>query len=160
MATRYKRKPQAIDHRLSSRWAIASLGSVGTGIGPYGAGAQLFDLLNLSTGRAHSFHLVNAGVGYNFHLPVSGSVGSSDYQDFTTPRDVSFFDFDGTFLTVRETNALVYSWTHVSFWGMTVTIADGGFSVPGLGVSSGVARILFSDGKPVGGGLRADTRAG
>ena len=45
----------------------------------------------------------------------------------------------------------LYSWTHVSFWGMTVTIADGGFSVPGLGVSSGLAKILFSDGKPIAG---------
>jgi outer membrane protein OmpA-like peptidoglycan-associated protein len=151
MAKRYKRKPQAIDHKKSRRWALASLGSVGAGIGPVGVGAQLFDLLNLSTGRAHSLQLVNGGVGYNFDLPFSGSVGSSDYEDFTTPRDVNFFDFDGTFMTVRETNALAYSWTTVSFWGMSVKIADGGFSVPGLGVSSGVAKILFSDGKPVGG---------
>lgn len=152
MATRYKRKPQAIDHKKSRRWAIASLGSIGVGIkDPVGVGLQLFDLINLSTGRAHSFYLANAGVGYSFKLPVSGSVGKSDYQDFTTSRDVNFFDFDGTFMTVRETNAVVYSWTHVSFWGMTVTIADGGLSVPGLGVSSGLAKFVFSDGKPVGG---------
>jgi outer membrane protein OmpA-like peptidoglycan-associated protein len=151
MATRVKRKPQAIDHKKSRRWGLAGLGSVGAGIGPVGVGMQLFDLINLSTGRAHSFHLVNGGVGYNFEMPISGSFGSSDYEEFTTPRDVNFFDFDGTFMTVRETNALVYSWTHVSFWGMTVTIAGGGLNIPGLGVSSGIARFIFSDGRPMGG---------
>src|SRR5262245_8048897 len=105
MATRYVRKPQSIDHKKSRRWALASLGSIGVGIPetPVGVGMQLFDLLNLSTGRAHSFYLANAGVGDSFKLPVSGSVGSSDCQDFTTPRDVNFFDFDGTFMTIRET---------------------------------------------------------
>jgi outer membrane protein OmpA-like peptidoglycan-associated protein len=151
MATRYKLKPQAIDYKKSRRWALASLGSIGAGVGPVGVGAQLFDLLNLSTGRAHSLQLVNGGVGHNFELPVSGSIGSSDYAEFTTLRDVNFFNFDGIPMTVRETNALVYSWSHVSFWGMTVTIAGSGFNVPGLGVSTGVAKILFSDGKPMGG---------
>jgi outer membrane protein OmpA-like peptidoglycan-associated protein len=151
MATRYKRKPQPIDYKKSRRWALATLGSAGAGIGPVGAGAYLFDLLNLTTSRAHSLQPVSGGPGYGFDLVFSGSFGSSDYEAFTTPSDVNFFDFDGIPMTVRETNAVRYSWTHVSFWGMTVTIASGGWNFPGLPVSSGVSQILFSDGKPVGG---------
>jgi outer membrane protein OmpA-like peptidoglycan-associated protein len=63
---------------------------------------------------------------------------------------VNFFDFDGTDMTVRETNIGLYSWTTVSFWGMSVRIAGGGLNIPGLGVSNGVAKVLFSDGIALG----------
>lgn len=149
MATRYRRNPTAIDRKTSRRWGLASLGSVGAGIGKAGAGLQSFDLLNLRTGRAHTFTVATQGVGLG--PPVSGSVGASDYEPFTTPREVNFMDFDGTFMTIRETNGLVYSWVHVSFWGITVDISGGGLSIPGFGVATGNAEFHFSDGKPVGG---------
>src|SRR5262249_4952229 len=112
MATRYKRKPQPIDYKKSRRWALATLGSAGAGIGPLpvGAGAYLFDLLNLSTSRAHSVGLVTGGVGYNFDLVFTGSFGSSDYEAFTTPSGVDFFHFDGLPLTRRDADPGVYYW--------------------------------------------------
>jgi prepilin-type processing-associated H-X9-DG protein len=91
-----------------------------------------------------------ATLGVDFSTPVTGSIGSSDYVNFTTREEVNFFDFDGTLMTVRETSALLYSWTTVSFWGMSVKIADGGLSAPGLAVSSGKCNILFGDGALLG----------
>jgi outer membrane protein OmpA-like peptidoglycan-associated protein len=92
--------------------------------------------------------LLTAGVGESIKsLPISGSVGASDYVNFKTPREVNFFDFDGTWTTVREINVGVYSWTGVSLWGMTVNIADGGLNIQGIGVSSGKANIIFGSGK-------------
>src|SRR4051812_33552166 len=60
---RYTRKPLPIDSKKSRRWSLASLGSIGAGEGPVGEGVQLFDLLNLSTGRAHSLSFTNRGTG-------------------------------------------------------------------------------------------------
>ena len=142
--TTYVRKPLPIDKKKSVFWALASLGSIG--VGP--VGVQLFDLVNRETHRAHRLELKTGGLSLG--LPISGSYGASDYENFRTPREVSFFDFDGTDMTVRETNIGLYSWTSVSFWGITVRISGGGLNIPGLGVSNGTAKILFSDGFPVG----------
>jgi outer membrane protein OmpA-like peptidoglycan-associated protein len=142
MAT-YVRKPLPIDHKKSKLWAIASLGSAGIAV----AGVQLFDLFNRETNRAHRVELTTGGVS----LGVFGaSFGASEYVNFTTPRPVNFFDFNDLRMTVRETNAGLYSWTTVSFWGMSVKIAGGGANIPGLGVSAGDAKVLFSDGRPKG----------
>ncbi len=143
MAT-YKRKPLPIDHKKSRLWALASLGSAGIGIG----GVQLFDLVNRATHRAHRLAMTTGGIGLG--TPFNASFGSSDYVDFTTPQDVNFFDFQRLKMTVRETNVGIYSWTTVSFWGMSVKIAGGGLNIPGIGVSQGEAEILFSDGTAVG----------
>lgn len=143
MAT-YVRKPLPIDHKKTKLWALASLGSAGVAM----AGVQLFDLVNRETHRAHRLELTTGGVGLG--IPFSASFGSSDYVNFTAPRDVNFFDFNDVRFTVRETNAGLYSWTTVSFWGMSVKISGGGANIPGLGVSWGDAKILFSDGRPSG----------
>lgn len=143
MAT-YVRKPLPIDQKKSRLWALASLGSAGIGV----AGVQLFDLVNRETHRAHRLELKTLGIGVA--PKFTGSYGASDYENFRTPRDVSFFDFNGTSMTVRETNAILYSWTTVSFWGQSVRISGGGLNLPGLAVSNGTAKILFSDGNPVG----------
>jgi outer membrane protein OmpA-like peptidoglycan-associated protein len=140
----YARKPLKIDYEKSSLWALSSLGSVGAGP----VGVQLFDLVNRMTHRAHRLELKTGGVSLG--PPISGSFGSSDYENFRTPREVNFFDFDGTNMTVRETNVGLYSWTTVSFWGMSVRISGGGANIPGLSVSHGIAKILFSDGRPLG----------
>jgi outer membrane protein OmpA-like peptidoglycan-associated protein len=137
------RKPQKIDYEKSGLWALSSCGSVGAGP----ASVQLFDLVNRETHRAHRLELKTLGVSLS---PVTGSFSPSDYENFKTPRDVNFLDFDGTDMTVRETNAGLYSWTTVSFWGMSVRIASGGANIPGLAVSNGIAKILFSDGRPLG----------
>jgi outer membrane protein OmpA-like peptidoglycan-associated protein len=118
------------------------------GAGP--GGVQLFHLVNRVSHRGHRFELVTVGVGLS--LPITGSIGSSDYVDFVTPSEVNFFDFEGTNMTVRETNALFYSWTTLSFWGRSVKIADGGLNVPGLGVSHGKCNMLFGDGRLLGPG--------
>lgn len=144
MGTHYALKPKPIDKQTSKKWALASLGSAGIGV----AGVQLFDLVNRETHRAHRLALQTGGVGF---APIfTGSFGASDYVDFVTPRPVSFFDFDGARMSVRETNAGLYSWTTVSIWGITIKISGGGFSIPGLGVSTGNAKIHYSDGKPLG----------
>lgn len=137
------RKPQKIDHEKSEYWALASIGSIG--LGPFGG--QVFDLANRATGRAHRLEVDTVGEGT---APVTGSLGSSDYANFITPRPVNFFDFDGTTFTIREESVGLYSWTAVSFWKMTVKISGGGLSVPGLGVGSGKGKVLFSDGYPLG----------
>lgn len=137
------RKPRKIDHEKSEYWALASIGSIG--IGPFGG--QVFDLANRATGRAHRLEVDTLGEGT---APVTGSLGSSDYANFITPRPVNFFDFDGTTFTIREESVGLYSWTAVSFWKMTVKISGGGLSVPGLGVGSGTGKVLFSDGYPLG----------
>jgi outer membrane protein OmpA-like peptidoglycan-associated protein len=147
--TTYVRKPLPIDSRKSRMWALASLGSVGAGIKIYGGSVQLYDLVNRETHRAHRLELKTTGVGLG-PLPISGSFSASDYEDFVTPSEVNFFDFNGTAMTVRETNAGLYSWTTVSFWGMSVSISSLGPNIPNIGASGGVAKILFSDGSPVG----------
>ncbi len=142
--TNSARKPQKIDAVESQLWGLASYGSAG--IGP--AGVQLFDLVNRETHRAHRLELKTVGVGIS--PPFTGSFGASDYVNFTTPFMANFQKFDGLHMTVRETNAVVYSWTTVSFWGMSVKIADGGLNIPGLAVSSGTAKILYGNGRALG----------
>lgn len=148
--TTYASKPLAVDRTKSNQWAISSLGSFGTGIGKIGVGTQLFDLVNRVTHRAHRWGFSGESVGVAPPIGFTGSYGSSDYVNFTTPREVSFFDFHKIAMTIRETNALLYSWSTVSFWGISVRVAGGGLNVPGLGVSVGVAEVMFGDGKPTG----------
>jgi outer membrane protein OmpA-like peptidoglycan-associated protein len=137
----YARK---VDYEKSSFWALSSLGSSGVIV----AGVQLFHLVNRETHRGHRFEVWTGGVGV---APIiTGSIGTSDYVSFETPEPKNFLDFDGTHATIRETNAGVYSWTTVSLWGMSVVIADGGFNVPGLGVSHGTINIMFGDGQTLG----------
>lgn len=150
-------KPLPIDSRKSDLWAVAGLGSVGAGYGPAGGTVALFDLVNRVTGRAHRMQMVGGSVGIG--LPVSGSIGSSPYASFKTSEAVSFFDFDGIWLDVDETNLLIYSFTSLTFHkskspissvlAKTKTIGDLGFSIPSAGRNGGLTKILFTNGKMV-----------
>lgn len=144
MATnlKYARK---VDYEKSSLWALSSLGSSGVSV----AGVQLFHLVNRETHRGHRFEVWTGGVGIS-PIIISGSIGSSDYVSFETSEPKNFLDFDGTSVTIRETNAGLYSWTTVSLWRMSVVIAGGGLNIPGLGVTHGTINIMFGDGQTLG----------
>ncbi len=146
MASNLKFKHK-IDDEKSRFWALSSLGSEGVSV-VVGGGVSLFHLVNRTTHRGHRFEVWTGGVGLSPIL--SGSIGSSDYVNFQTTEPKNFLDFDGTDVTIRETDIGLYGWTTVSFWGMSVRIAGGGLNIPGLGVSNGVINIMFGDGKPLG----------
>jgi hypothetical protein len=141
---------EAIDIRVSNRWAIASVSAKGA----IGMLASTFDLANIETGRAHRL-TVKAG-GFTL-LTISPESSMSDYVYFTTPRPVNFEDFDGKGATIMSGSALVGSYTVLTVYDgplgafplFTVKIASWGVSLPGVGADNGWTSIEFGDGKPL-----------
>ncbi len=78
----YKRPKLPIDAKKATRWGIASLKSIGGGVGPVGASLGVYDLVNMETYRVHRMVLKSGSIGKA--LPVSGSFLNSDYSYFTT----------------------------------------------------------------------------
>ena len=155
--TTYKGHMLPIDREQKTAWAIASLRSVGVGIGPLGGSATVFDLVNRHTQRAHRLKVFSGGAGLS--LPVSGSFSSSDYANFYTRRPANFEDFNGKAVQIGSVNALVYSKTHLEIRDGSaasdpiladVTMSGWGPNIPSTGSERGHTEVLYtSDGKPV-----------
>jgi outer membrane protein OmpA-like peptidoglycan-associated protein len=164
--TTYKRPKLPIDDKKATRWALASLKSIGVGVGPVGASLGIYDLVNMETFRAHRMVLKSGGVGKGFKgVPVSGSFLNDDYTYFNTSRPANFPDFDGAAASLTSANALLYSWSKLlvfdgaagilaSAGGASgvlarVKMSGGGLNIPNLESGGGITQVLYSDGKPV-----------
>jgi len=151
----YKRPMLPIDEKKATRWGIASLKSIGAGVGPVGASVGSYDLVNMETFRAHRMVLYSGGIGKTFKtFPVTGSFLNSDYTYFTTSRPANFPDFDGAAARLTEVNAVLYSWTWLTILdGLSVLAkvksSGGGLGLPNAGTGGGITEVLYSDGKPV-----------
>jgi len=159
--TTHKGHPTKIDGRLSTRWAIASLNSVGGGE-VVGGTVSLFDLVNTQTIRAHRLKVISGG--WTVGLPISGAVSPSNYTNFTTRRPVNFADFNGNWAEIQSKSFVYYSVTDLR-------IRDGGLVAPALakmkikgsgwtsvGVSTegGRTEVLYTaDGRPVDSGFES-----
>jgi outer membrane protein OmpA-like peptidoglycan-associated protein len=163
--TTYKRPKLPIDDKKATRWAIASLKSIGVGVGPVGASVGTYDLVNMETFRAHRMVLKSGGVGKGFKgVPISGSFLNDDYTYFKTSRPANFSDFDGAPASLTSANALVYSWStlviYIDAAGILASIggagvlarvkmSGGGLNIPNLETGGGITEVLYGDGKPV-----------
>jgi outer membrane protein OmpA-like peptidoglycan-associated protein len=143
-------KKLPIDEQRSTRWAIASVSSAGL----FGVNHTTFDLVNLTTGRAHRLNL-SAG-GLSAKLPISSSFSMSNYSSFTTRRPVNFDNFHGR--GARQTNAsvVVYSISYLTIFDgpvylspvlCKVKMSGWGPSLPSIGFEHGVTEVAFGDGK-------------
>jgi len=157
--THYKRPMLPIDQKPATRWGIASLKSIGVGLGPVGASLGVYDLVNMETYRAHRMALKSGGIGKGFKaLPVSGSFLNSDYTYFNTSRPANFPDFDGHAARLTGVNAVLYSWSWLTILDGTAITSDvlarvktsgGGLGLPGADTGVGMTEVLYSDGQPV-----------
>jgi len=143
----------AIDRRTSTRWAISNVESAGMIL----AGRTVYDLVNLTTLRAH--RMVIGGAGLSFKLPVTGSFTASDYAFFHTRRPVNFESFSGN--GARETSASVglYSVAYLTLYDgpayFSSVLAEAkwsgwGLSIPGAGFDHGVSEVVYGDGNALG----------
>jgi outer membrane protein OmpA-like peptidoglycan-associated protein len=158
--THYKMPKQPIDDTFSDKWGIASLTSVGAGIGKLGGNARLFDLINMETYRAHRMSILDLSVGKT-PIPISGSVWSSGgYTYFKTPKPMNFPAFNDKGSEVITRDAGIYSWNTITiyekFRGITTSevlamVRSRGFSlgIPEISMARGDTTIHYSDGKPV-----------
>jgi outer membrane protein OmpA-like peptidoglycan-associated protein len=147
-------KKQPIDDKMSTRWGLAALKSVGVSIyGDVGGNLRVFDLINMETYRAHRMTIVDGSAGVG--LPVSISLLSNDYTYFETKRPANFSSFDGRRSKVSTVDLAFYSWTTVKiFTNVTTPLAEvkssgWGLATPEVSDSEGVTEIYYSDGRPV-----------
>ncbi len=155
------------DRQNSIHWAIASLGGGGAFVG-----VNLFDLVNLATGRAHGMILTAAGITAG----AGGTASPPDYTEFRTKRPANFNDFDGagarftsgsaafvygvsaSVLTIKDTYAPPPVRPNDVFFDgdrellARVTILDSGWGVAlsGSAAIHGVLKVTYGSGRPMG----------
>lgn len=153
--------PDRVDMKRTRNWAIAA----DTGVGFLGAGIELFELVNLETGRAHTLNLFNLGIvppdltSVIKNVGFSTGAGLTSYTRFKTDRPVNFGDFEGCGARVTQASAIAASVVYLTLWEdmaylsprlLYVRMGGWGLSMPGAGFGHGVTKVVYGDGKRSG----------
>ncbi|WP_254862185.1 OmpA family protein [Halovivax gelatinilyticus] len=151
-------RPTHEDLRRTRSWAISADFSADVSWRGPGIGAEIFELVNRETGRAHEIRMIPLGVGFDIS-PIGLSSGPPNYTLFRTDEPVNFTDFHGVGARVTGMRALVGSVTYLTLWGDMAYFSDRlayvrmsgwGLNTAGPSLAHGVTRLCYGDGEPTG----------